>query len=124
MNTDGLQAIKDIQKLTGSNLDIAPLEIDVTMMRQFVHTPKNGVKIPMDTSQIIKQLRAEGRLEFEPEDSATVKMNKIYKDRQQSIERKQIVKTDKSDYSPSRSSSPPRIKAQVTMTLGQVRSNL
>lgn len=33
INTDGLQAIKDIQKLTGSNLDIAPLEIDVTMMR-------------------------------------------------------------------------------------------
>ena len=50
MNTEGLQAIKDIQKLTGSNLDVAPLNIDVTMMRQFVHTPKNGVKIPLATS--------------------------------------------------------------------------
>ena len=35
-------AVKDIEILTGDNLDIKPLNIDLGSMRQFVHTPKEG----------------------------------------------------------------------------------
>ena len=49
MNTEGLQAMKDIEKLTGGNLDIKPLNIDFNSMRKFVHTPKEGIRVPMNT---------------------------------------------------------------------------
>ena len=37
---DELLATKDIEKLTGSQLDIKPMEINISRMRKFVHTPK------------------------------------------------------------------------------------
>ena len=33
MDTEGLIAVKDIEKLTGDNLDIKPLNIDLSSMR-------------------------------------------------------------------------------------------
>ena len=53
MNIDGMLAVKDIEKLTGGNLDLKPLDIDLTQMQRFVHTPKDGIKIPIDTDNFI-----------------------------------------------------------------------
>ena len=45
IDVEGLQAVKDIEKLTGDNLDIKPLNMDIGAMRQFVHTPKEGIRV-------------------------------------------------------------------------------
>lgn len=46
---EDLLAAKDIEKLTGSKLDIKLLEINTGTMRKFVHTPKEAVRVPFDT---------------------------------------------------------------------------
>ena len=57
MNTEGLQAVKDIEKLTGGNLDIKPLNVDLGTMKPFLHTPKDGIILPIDTNQFYGQLK-------------------------------------------------------------------
>ena len=52
MNTEGLQAVKDIEKLTGGNLDIKPLNMDLGAMKPFLHTPKDGIILPFDTNTL------------------------------------------------------------------------
>ena len=53
MNIDGMLAVKDIEKLTGGNLNLKPLDIDLHQMRAFVHTPKDGITMPIDTANFI-----------------------------------------------------------------------
>ena len=63
------QTAKIIQKLTGSNLDIKAVDIDFSSMRTFVHTPKNGVKVPQfDVSTVQDKLHTKGFLLFNPMD--------------------------------------------------------
>lgn len=66
MDGEGRMAIKDIEKLTSGNLDIKPLSMDVNEMRRFVHTPKNGVEVPMDVAPIMHSLSSKGFLLFDP----------------------------------------------------------
>ena len=66
MDGEGRMAIKDIEKLTSGNLDIKPLSMDVNEMRRFVHTPKNGVQVPMDVAPIMGRLSSKGFLLFDP----------------------------------------------------------
>ena len=56
MNEEGLLAVKDIEKLTGGNMDIKPLTIDISSMRKLVHTPKEGIRVPLDTDKVIAKL--------------------------------------------------------------------
>ena len=67
MDAEGRIAIKDIEKLTGDHLDVKPLELDLGNMRKYVHTPKNGVKIPMDLISMVEGLQSDGFLVISPE---------------------------------------------------------
>lgn len=66
MNTDGLLAVKDIEKLTGGHLDIKPLAADLSQMRPLVHTPKNAIRLPIDTVNLQHGLHDSGFLLFGP----------------------------------------------------------
>ena len=66
LDTEGLMAVKDIEILTGDNLDIMPLNIDLGSMRQFVHTPKEGFRVNMDTTTYMETLGDRGFLMFDP----------------------------------------------------------
>ena len=57
LNTEGLQAVKDIEKLTGGNLDIKPLDVDLNGMKPFLHTPKDGIIMPIETNQFYSYLK-------------------------------------------------------------------
>jgi len=37
---------RDIKKLTGANIDIKPVDIDLSKLRKLVHTPKHGLIVP------------------------------------------------------------------------------
>ena len=50
-NSNDILVRKDIERLTGGNLDIKPLNIDFNAMRSFVHTPKDGIRVPMDLTK-------------------------------------------------------------------------
>ena len=60
LNIEGLLAVKDIEKLTGGNLAIKPLNMDLNSMRKFVHTPKEGIRAPMDTEELMGKLMVWG----------------------------------------------------------------
>ena len=66
MDGEGRMAIKDIEKLTSGHLDIKPLNLDMNTMRRFVHTPKNGVRLPLDVSPFMNSLSSKGFLLFDP----------------------------------------------------------
>ena len=66
MNTEGLLAIKDIEKLTGGHLNIKQLDVDIGAMRPLIHTPKNGIKLPLDTLNLQNGLDDSGFLLFSP----------------------------------------------------------
>ena len=67
MDGEGLLAINSIEKLTSGNLDIKPLTLNFGAMRQFVHTPKNGIRVPTDMNPLINTLKNDGFLVFAPE---------------------------------------------------------
>jgi len=56
MDGEGRLAVKDIVKLTESHLDVKPLELNLSTMRKFVPTPKNGVKVPRELNAMIGSL--------------------------------------------------------------------
>lgn len=56
MNLEGLISVKDIEKFTGGNLDIKPLQVDLTGMRKFVHTPKHGIHFKERTDELQNRL--------------------------------------------------------------------
>lgn len=65
-DAEGFRSIKDIEKLTKTNLDIKSIDLDVGAMRKLQHTPKNGVSVPIDTAVIMQQLDEKGFLLFNP----------------------------------------------------------
>ena len=67
MDGEGRLAIKDIEKLTGGHLDVKLSPMDPSQMRQFVHTPKNGVKVPLELNTMIDSLENDGFLVISPE---------------------------------------------------------
>ena len=89
------QTAKVIQKLTGSNLDIKAIDIDFSSMRTFVHTPKNGVKVPQfDVSTVQDKLHTKGFLLFNPMDRPTETLAKRTNSRPKSPSKTIIVVQD------------------------------
>ena len=39
----------------GTNLDVIPSDVDLTQMRRFLHTPKDGIQLPQDTKYYQEQ---------------------------------------------------------------------
>ena len=66
MNIEGLLAVKDIEKLTGGHLDIKPMDVDLGIMKPLVHTPKSGIKLPLDAINMSSALDDKGFLLFSP----------------------------------------------------------
>ena len=64
-------------------MDIKALNVDLrTTMRPFVHTPKNGVRMPMDTTAFMRTLEEKQFLLFDPKARPTEKLNKLMEDRE------------------------------------------
>ena len=97
LNTEGLLAVKDIERLTGGNLDIKPLGIDLNQMRKFVHTPKEGIRVPMDTDKVIAKLETWAKtspispwaLEDEPKNRKTTAVFQAYESKR-AAERREL----------------------------------
>ena len=61
-----MRAIKDIEKLTKGNLDVKQLDLDLGSLRKWQHTPKNGVRVPVNAGAYLKRLEEQGLLLFDP----------------------------------------------------------
>lgn len=91
-------------------------------MRQFVHTPKNGIKLPLDTSQIIGSLKEQKFLMFEPTNRPTVHMQKKVDEEYYKIDHNKQSMSPSSPSrnvsSPTRNVSSPAFRPKITLTLG------
>ena len=124
LNTEGLLAVKDIEKLTGGNLDVKPLNIDLNTMRKFVHTPKEGIRAPFDTDKVVAKLEIWAQqspispwaLVDEPKNRKTTAVFNAYeaKRKEQSPPKLDKQVTGRSSNSPTK---------RKTLNLGQKRKN-
>jgi len=90
-------------------------------MRQFVHTPKNGIKLPLDTTQIIDSLKEQKFLLFEATTRPTVHMQKKVDQEYYKIDAKKSGSPDSPSRrvsSPERNVSSPAFRPKITLTLG------
>ena len=103
MDGEGLMAIKDIEKLTSSNLDIKPLDFNMNEMRRFVHTPKNGVRVPVDVAPFMSTLSQKGFLLFDPTGRPAQVISKIEKEQEEKRRAQEEAKKSQASSSPQRS---------------------
>ena len=65
---EGRLAIKSIEMIMKGNLDIKPLNLNISAMRKFEHTPKNGIRVPCDSGFSLNMLKNDGFIIFNEED--------------------------------------------------------
>ena len=86
LSEGGIKIQKEIDKMTGFNLDIKALPIDLDNMQRVNLTPKNGITCQLNTGPYIGALKERGFLLFETEANQRKTMKRINKFKNQDFE--------------------------------------
>ena len=86
LSEGGIKIQKEIDKMTGFNLQIKSLPVDLDSMQRLNLTPKNGVRKELNTKPYISALKDRGFLLFETEASQRKTQKQINKFKNQEFD--------------------------------------